>query len=216
MSSLFKFDVDAAFCVSLRDRQDSRERFMREVGSRIGNPLVFHLRDKDINPIRGHYESHRALALMALEHGWQRILIFEDDAKPYDWRATSINWINRFIATRPFESLHLGYTMGRTWLTWFPFIARGRVSAPHAYILSQEGCRVLVAAPYDGRTLDSLFKRRIKQHCAYPMLFRRISTAASQDARVAQHEEAQWQQNWGRHLRSPLKYFWKTLLRWGF
>ncbi|MDF0729806.1 hypothetical protein P0Y43_03555 [Pseudomonas entomophila] len=216
MVSPFKFDVDAVFCVSLRERQDKRDRFASEIASRISNPVAFHLMDKDANPLRATYESHRALALMALEQGWARILVFEDDAKAYALRASSIRWINRFVNRQPFEALHLGYAMGRTWLTWFPFIARGRVTATHAYILSLEGCRVFAAAPYDGGTLDALFKKCIDQHCAYPMLFRRASLTADGDGVLARHEDAQWQRNWDRHVRSPLKYLWKTLLRPGF
>lgn len=213
--SKIKFDVDAVYCISLKERQDRRDLFSQSVGSKLQNPVVFHVVEKSKDPVRGCYESHQALARAALNDGRERILIFEDDAKPYDLKAAPIRWINRFIRTRQFEALHLGYSMGRTWLTWFPFIARGRVVALHAYILSREGCRILASTPYDGTPVDVVFKTRIKQHCVFPMLFRQHATSetGSDIETVVRNEDDWWQRNWDKHRMSPLKNIWRTLFR---
>lgn len=217
MSSI-RFDVDAVFCVSLDCRGDRRELFARSVGSLIHNRVEFYIVAKHPDPRRGCYESHQALARRALEAGLERILVFEDDVQAYQINPTSIRWINRFIRNRKFEALHLGYSMGKTWLTWFPFIARGRVVALHAYILSREGCQILVNTPYDGTPVDVIFKRHIKQHCAFPMLFRQHAasvTGSDLELEVC-NEDEWWERNWEKHRRSPVKNFWRTVLRLDF
>lgn len=167
--------------------------------------------------MRGCYESHQALGRKALIEGRQRILIFEDDAKPYNLHPAQIWWINRFIRGRKFEALHLGYSMGRTWLTWFPFIARGKVVALHAYILSREGCQVLTQTPYLGTPVDVMFKRQIKQHCVFPMLFRQQAAVSGSDIEaVAINEDEWWERNWAKHRCSVLKNIWRTVLRLSF
>jgi glycosyl transferase, family 25 len=212
------FDVDHAYCISLTERADRRWLFRQTVESLITNRIEFHLTERCSDPVRGCYESHQALARKALAEGWDRILIFEDDAQPYDLHKVQIRWVNRFVREQPFQALHLGYSMGRTWMTWFPFIARGKVVALHAYILSREGCQILADAPYCGVPVDVVFKRRIKQHCVFPMLFRQHAAVVtgSDIEKVGINEDEWWARNWKRHKRSVLKNLWRTVLRVGF
>ncbi|TDF82946.1 hypothetical protein [Pseudomonas sp. H9] len=216
--SKIEFDVDAVYCISLKERNDRRELFRRTVGALLENPVVFHIVEKDKDPVKGCYESHQAIAKAALAEGRKRVLIFEDDVKAYELKAAPIRWINRFMRTRRFEVLHLGYSMGKTWLTWFPFIARGRVVALHAYVLSREGCQILADTPYTGVPVDVVFKQRIKQHCVFPMLFRQhaASVTGSDLEAVVKNEDEWWQRNWDKHWKSPLKNFWRTVLRFNF
>ena len=218
MGSRASFDVDAAYCISLEARSDRRQLFRDSIGKRIGNQVIFHVVQKADDPKRGCYESHQQIAQMALDQGLERVLIFEDDVKPYDFNVTKIRWINRFMRTRRFEALHLGYSMGRTWLTWFPFIARGRVVALHAYVLSREGCRILAETPYDGTPVDVMFKHRIRQHCVFPMMFRQhaAAVAGSDLEDVVKNEDDWWERNWRKHWRSSLKNLWRTALRLDF
>jgi hypothetical protein len=218
VSKKIEFAVDDVYCISLKDRSDRRELFRQSVQSLIKNPVTFHVVEKHHDPVRGCYESHQALARLALERGLARVLIFEDDVAPYELKAAPVRWINRFILTRRFQALHLGYSMGRTWLTWFPFIARGRVVALHAYILSREGCQVLVDTPYSGMPVDVMFKKRIKQHCAFPMLFRQHGAArtGSDIETEVNNEDEWWQRNWDKHRVSPVKNFWRTMFRLNF
>ncbi|KIU54020.1 MULTISPECIES: glycosyltransferase family 25 protein [Pseudomonas] len=213
-----KFDVDTVYCISIKERQDRRDLFEKAVGCLLENPVTFYIVERNDDPVRGCFESHQALAKMALANGLQRILIFEDDVKPYQLKPAQIGWTNRFIRTRPFKALHLGYSMGRTWLTWFPFIARGRVVALHAYILSREGCRAVAEARYDGTPIDRLFRNHIKQYCAFPMLFRQHAAyeTGSDIEGASKDEDEWWERNWDRHKRSPIKNFWRTLFRLNF
>lgn len=209
------FDVDRSFCISLGTRADRRELFGAAVVSLISNEIEFFIVDPCADPVRGCYESHQAIAIKALSAGWERVLIFEDDAKPYKLGPRQIRWINRFLQRGQFEVLHLGYTMGRTWLTWFPYIARARVVALHAYVLSHEGCRVLAETPFSGEPVDVMFKRKMKQHCVFPMLFRQHASdlTGSDIEACVENDDDWWQRNWRRHQFSLVKNFWRTLLR---
>ncbi|WP_256590094.1 hypothetical protein [Pseudomonas sp. Irchel 3A7] len=209
------FDVDRVFCISLSEREDRRALFEQTVAAQISNPIEFFVTERCSDPVQGCFESHQALARMALAENWQRILIFEDDAKPYKLRAMQVRWVNRFVRGKKFQSLHLGYSMGRTWLTWFPFVARGEVVALHAYIISREGCQVLAETPYSGKPVDVVFKQQIKQHCVFPMLFRQhgAAVAGSNILKVAINEDEWWERNWKKHRRSLLKNIWRTVLR---
>ncbi|CAH0648201.1 hypothetical protein N5K35_16715 [Pseudomonas sp. GD03651] len=217
MSSIH-FDVDAVYCISLDTREDRRQLFRESIGEVIDNPVNFHIVQKHHDPKQGCYESHQQLARLALDQGLERILVFEDDVKPYELKASRIQWINRFMRRHRFEALHLGYSMGRTWLTWFPFIARGRVVALHAYVLSREGCQILANTQYDGTPVDVVFKNTIRQHCVFPMMFRQHAACVtgSDLEQVVKNEDDWWERNWRKHWRSPLKNMWKTLLRWNF
>lgn len=228
--STVNFDVDAVYCISLDSRGDRRQYFGENIAQVLDNEVEFHIVQKHCNPEQGCYESHQQLARLALNMGWDRILVFEDDVKPYELKATRsrrinrslsasrIRWVNRFMRDKPFEVLHLGYSMGRTWLTWFPFIARGRVVALHAYVLSRKGCEILANTPYDGMPVDVVFKKKIRQHCVFPMMFRQhAATVTGSDLEVfTRNEDEWWERNWRKHWRSPLKNLWRTVLRHKF
>lgn len=211
----FHFDVDATYCISLDTRSDRREIFRTSIGKALDNHIIFHVVQKHSDPKRGCYESHQQIAKLALEQGLNRVLIFEDDVRAYELKASRIRWLNRFMRNHRFEALHLGYSMGRTWLTWFPFIARGKVVALHAYVLSRAGCKILVETPYDGTPVDVMFKRRIRQHCAFPMMFRQHAAAVtgSDLETIVRNEDEWWERNWRKHWLSPLKNLWRTALR---
>lgn len=213
-----RFDVDAVYCISLVTRSDRRKLFKESVAGLIDNHVIFHVVQKHQDPKQGCYESHQQVAQLALEQGLERILVFEDDVKPYVLKPFRVHWINRFMRTHQFQALHLGYSMGRTWLTWFPFIARGRVVALHAYVLSREGCEVLASTPYNGTPVDVVFKNHIRQHCAFPMMFRQhaAGVTGSDLEQVVRNEDEWWEHNWRKHLLSPLKNMWRTLLRLNF
>lgn len=216
--SKISFDVDQTLCISLSARADRRQLFGQTVAPLISNEVEFFIVEPCADPVQGCYESHRAIAIKALKEGWERVLIFEDDAKPYKLDDRQVGWINRFMRRRHFGVLHLGYTMGRTWLTWFPYIARGRVVALHAYILSREGCRMVAETPYSGVPVDVMFKQKMKQYCVFPMMFRQqpASLTGSNIEACAVNDDEWWDRNWRKHQLSLIRNIWRTALRFRF
>lgn len=192
--------------------------FNETIGTLIENKVEFHIVERDTDPVRGCYESHQSIARHSLDKGYERVLIFEDDVAPYAISPRQVRWINKFIREKKFTILHLGYSMGKSWLTWFPYIARGRVVAMHAYILSREGCKFLVDQPYTGLPVDVVFKRTVKQHCVFPMLFRQHPAAltGSDIESIVRNDDEWWQRNWKKHCISPIKNIWRTILRINF
>lgn len=212
------FDVDQAFCISLKGREYKRALFQQTFAPLISNPIKFFIAERCSDPVQGCYESHQALVARALAEDWERVLIFVDDAKPYRFRSSQIRWVNRFIRANQFQASHPGHTTGRTWLTWFPFLARGRVVVLHAYIISREGCRVLAETPYSGAPVEVMFKQQIKQHCMHFMFFHQhgAAVAGCNVLSVAIDEDEWWQRNFMKPQRSMLKNIVRGVLRLRF
>lgn len=219
-------NVDAAFCISLREREDRRRELEAELAP-LGLDIEYYLADRDTgNPERGCFTSHQACAAAALERGCRRVLMLEDDARleQHDTRQTAA--INRFLEWRNPELFYLGGIVGRMWRIPWPYVVRCRLAATHAYILSENGCRKLCAIPYADQPIDSMYAKRYKAYGAYPLLLeqqpetRVPSDIARQrdDLPVRQavaKDEAFWAENRRRQHESVRRNLDRTLLlRW--
>jgi glycosyl transferase family 25 len=119
-----KLDVDAAFCISLREREDRRAELQTELEP-LGLDIEFFLADRDSgNPERGCYTSHQACAALALERGCRRVLMLEDDARLEQHDARQIAAINGFLSWRNPELFYLGGIVGRMWRVPWPYVVR--------------------------------------------------------------------------------------------
>jgi hypothetical protein len=81
--------------------------------------------------------------------------------------------INRFLRDQNPEIFYLGVLLGECWLTWNIGIARCQACGTHAYIISDQGCRKMLA--WENYTagqppIDVLFAERFKGYCAFPMI----------------------------------------------
>ena len=73
--------IEAAYCISLRERED-RARAVEAQFHRVGlcrKVLFYRPARHRSNPIAGIWESHRAVLSHALQHGCRSALVFEDD-----------------------------------------------------------------------------------------------------------------------------------------
>ncbi|SCX71038.1 Glycosyltransferase family 25 (LPS biosynthesis protein) [Pseudomonas sp. NFACC32-1] len=211
---LSRLSVDGVLCISLKDRKD-RRLLLLETMKRSGLDIEFVLVDPDReNPARGCFNSHLKCAEIALQRNYSNVLILEDDALQYFFSKQTVRNINRFISTENFSILHLGYTMGKIWLTWNFSIARGRVTALHAYILSKRGCSEFVKLEYRSEPIDRVVRAQIKQHCVFPMMFgQQPAHLVSSDIEdIAPNDDSFWRNNWYRHVWSAVKNFYMTVL----
>lgn len=212
---LSRLAVDGVLCISLKDRQD-RRALLLEAMKNSGLSIEFILVDPDKeNPARGCFESHVKCATIALQRNYSSVLILEDDALPYTFSANKVQKINNFITAEDFSILHLGYTMGKIWLTWNLSIARGRVTALHAYVLSRRGCLEFSKLEYRSEPIDRAVRASIKQHCVFPMMFGQqpARLASSNIEAIAPNDDIFWKNNWNRHIRSAVKNLYMTLFR---
>lgn len=215
---LSKLSVDGVLCISLKERQDRRDLLLRTMDN-TGLDIEFVLVDADReDPVRGCFESHLKCANIALQRKYSRVLILEDDALQYAFCQSTINNINHFITSKKFSILHLGYTMGKIWLTWNLSIARGRVTALHAYVLSKHGCEEFSKLKYNSEPIDRVVRKKIKQHCVFPMLFGQqpAHLTSSDIESVACNDDEFWKRNWKKHIKSVIKNFYMTVFRVNF
>ena len=219
-------DVDAVFCISLREREERRRAVLEQLQP-LGLDIEFYLADRDReNPERGCYTSHQACARQALERGHQRVLMLEDDATLTGGDDRQMRSINRFLRLRSPEIFYLGGIVGRMWRIPFPHVVRCRLAATHAYILSASGCRKLLSLPYASRPIDSIYAKRFKAYGAFPLLLeqqpesRMPSDIArqreDQPARQAQvKDENFWTANRARQHESVRRNWGRTIMmRW--
>ncbi|MDR2637005.1 MAG: hypothetical protein LBB55_01555 [Zoogloeaceae bacterium] len=168
---LSELDVDGVLCISLRPREDRRAA-LRESFRSSGLDIEFFLVDKDVeDPQRGCYDSHRAVARTALERQYKRTLILEDDCVLTSFSHHTVPRINRFLRADDPEIFYLGVLPGKIWLTWRPGISRCRGQGAHAYLISAQGCRKILAwEDYAGKGIDNFFSKRFKGYCVFPMI----------------------------------------------
>jgi len=219
-------DVDGILCISVREREDRREQLLQEFAP-LDREIEFLVVERDHeNPERGCYQSHERCARIALERGYRRVLILEDDATLMESGQASISNINRFLALRQPELFFLGGILGRMWRIPFPGIVRCRLTGNHAYILSRRACERLLALPWSGLPLDSVFPKHFKAYGAYPMISEQQPECrvASDLAAFRQHrlkgrdaikDAAYWARNRQRQYRSVRQSWLHTLaMRW--
>lgn len=220
---LSALDVDGVLCISVHDREDRRalldEAF---AGSGLHVEYVLVARDSE-NPERGCYNSHLRCVELALQRGYRRVLILEDDATLEFFAPHMVSRINRFLAKRNPDMFYLGVNLGRLWLTWTPSVARVRARGSHANILSAEACRKVIAlGDYSGLGIDSCYSKMFAGFCCFPMISQQQPEGAcASDLRQFRGggkgcDEAFWEANWRRQYQEALRGLPKTLLRRGF
>ncbi len=174
--------VDAAYCISLPEREDRAAAAAAEF-HRVGlcRKTVF-LRPKrhPTSTRLGIWQSHRAVATHALDAGQSVIVVFEDDVR-FSRRITPrrVAAVGKALDRLPPEwmLLFLGH-----WPVWAYFVApnllRCGSGSAHAYIASERTLRWLRdtepgTAPvmrFMGRGIDSAYARLPGAYAIFPML----------------------------------------------
>jgi glycosyl transferase family 25 len=217
---LSRLQIDGVFCISLKERSDRRELLQREFAA-SGLDIEFMLVDRDqYSPERGCFDSHMKCARAALDRGYRRILILEDDATLLTFDPIQVEQINKFFQRRDPELFYLGANLGKVWLTWTRGIARVRARGTHAYILSARGCeRLLEEAPFNNVAIDRVLSKRFKAYMAFPMLSQQQPEEIASSDIIAVRcldgkypDAAYWRDNWRRQYSQALRNFGKTLL----
>lgn len=221
--SLGALAIDGVLCISLETRDDRRAILTREFAE-SGLSIEFVLVKKDVeDPQRGCFNSHLDCARMALERGYGRVLILEDDATLEAFSSAAVERINNFLARRNPEMFYLGVTLGKMWLTWSPGVARVRGQGAHAYMLSAAACRKLVELPpYSGKGIDNYFSKIFDGFCAFPMISQQQpDELGASDIQFFRDggkgfDEAFWRQNKRRQYAQVARNFGKSLIHKGF
>ncbi|NVN56485.1 hypothetical protein FLM52_11895 [bacterium Scap17] len=218
-------DVDGVFCISLVERKDRRQMLLEEFAP-LGLDIEFYLAERDSeDPERGCYESHQACAAMAIERGYERVLILEDDATLLSFKHEVIQRANAFLKLKQPEILYLGGMLGRMWLIPFPNVVRARLTGTHAYVLSRLGCKNLVRQQFDGTPIDTHYCNAVKSYSVYPMISAQqpeeemksdiFENRVKRKGGASVKDRRYWDNNFSKQSGALKRDIWRTLcMRW--
>jgi hypothetical protein len=178
--------VDAAYCISLRERQDRADEATAAFNAVGLAPRVTFYRPRRhaTDSIEGIWESHCAVARHALAAGHRRVAIFEDDVR-FDRGVTprKLAKIARALRALPadWRIFYLGHWPVRCRVVSGALFETAS-GCTHAYIASRELLEWLRDSDYAqyrrdyprrsviGKGIDSAFFRFHKAYALFPML----------------------------------------------
>jgi hypothetical protein len=176
--------LDGAYCISLKSREDRATNVAAEF-HKVGlcRKVMFYRPVKHpVKGIIGSWESHRAVGEDALQRGYQRTLIMEDDvAFASTLRPAKIRAIGRALDKLPPDWMifFLGH-----WPVWAYFVRhnvlRTGSACAHAYIVSPRLLHWLHDHPWGspgvkklrlvGKALDSAYAELPGTYALFPMI----------------------------------------------
>jgi glycosyl transferase family 25 len=204
--------IDGAYCISLNTRED-RVALATAQFHKVGlcrRVLFFRPDRHPTKGIIGSWESHRAVAIRALEQGQERALVFEDDVvfdrpvRPESLRAIAramdrlpSDWMIFFLGHWPVRAYFVRRNVLRTWS-----------GCAHAYIASRRLQQWLRDHPWTkhgvaknplvGRALDAAFARLPAAYALFPMI---ATQSASPSDNITAQQKRNRKNKWRlRHL----------------
>ena len=167
-----RLDVDAAYCISLKEATGRREQLTEE-WEKIGIDVDYYLVDRAPNPALACSQTHQDICRILIDNNWERVLVFEDDCRFYDIPAGMIARINKFLnENQTWDVFYLGGILGKLWLTKYKSIARIRCAGVHSYIVHRRACEKIVTWDYTTHTkaVDTVYKKELKGYSCFPLL----------------------------------------------
>lgn len=213
-----KFNIDGALCISISNRADRRETLKSEF-AKLDHDVDFHLVERDHEkPYRGCLTSHMQCAQIALDKGWENVLILEDDVQFVPPKPEVIDNLNRFIKTNDWDILLLGMILTGAWLTPYKNVARARGTATHAYIIPARTCEKIVKWQFEDVGMSPMVRRYLKRHVALPYIARQAceteSDLETQKANVNEIRSDFWEtMRWKQYYYAYLRYGHRSLFK---
>ncbi len=152
--------VDAAYCISLREREDRRlavRRQLESAGLAERTELVVVDKHPD-NPEQGIFESHIGCIEKGLAAGAERMLILEDDIAFCGLTPERLAACARFVSTDDSWGVFFFGCLARwAWGTGFESVLRvSHACLTHAYVLNRWFAERLVAQRWSGVPFDKV------------------------------------------------------------
>lgn len=176
--------LDAAYCISLKSRDDRAADAAEEFhATGLCQRVIFYRTEKHPkNGFIGGWASHRAVAMDALARGCQRTLIFEDDVLfTRRLRPRTLRAIERALDGLPpdWTIFFLGHWPLSAWLVRHN-VLRTSSACSHAYIASPRLLRWLADHPFEspgieksriaGKGVDSAYAKLPGTFALFPMI----------------------------------------------
>lgn len=175
--------AEAAYCISLKTRPDRAAAVAAEF-HRVGlcRRVRFYRPDKHPRKgVIGSWESHRAVAMDALERGARRVLILEDDVRFVRLGPGTGESIRRALERLPddWTLFFLGHWPLAAWFVGH-HVLRTSSACAHAYLASPRLLAWLRDHPWGspgvakhavvGRSLDAAYARLPATYALFPMI----------------------------------------------
>lgn len=213
-------NVDGVLAISIKDREDRRRNLIQQF-EKTGLEIEFLLVDRDSeDPQRGCFLSHQKCAEIAIARNYNFTLILEDDATLLQWSSKLVRKINIFLKNNSPELLFFGLMLGKLWPTTTWGIARGSASGAHCYIMSKSAALRVAGLSYEGKNMDSIFRKQFVQHCLFPMISEQaLSTALPSDIETKRrelrglHNEVTENYDWHKNRRKQWIEFFKNFYK---
>jgi len=168
--------IGPAYCINLRSRKD-RLKQAQKVFKKIGLDVSFHIVDKHPNGgSQGCFESHIQIITEAYNKGYERCIIFEDDATP-------TSKLNNGLLRKCIKFMNKNKDWNIFYLGVLPEIRNHSTKhitdniyklsgiCTHAYVIHRRLMEKLINMKYIGITIDYLFIQLDSCYAVYPTLF---------------------------------------------
>lgn len=164
---------DRIYCINLKERKD-RHALSKKVFEKHNIPVTYFITERHKNGDRGCFNSHVTICKEAVEKGFKRILIFEDDVvDTNELNSKNLNFIFKSLRKIPnwqifyfgcFPDIRYGVS------SVFGNIYKTRAYGAHAYGLNTSIIHRIANLKWEGRSYDSYLME--SEHYAYlPRMF---------------------------------------------
>jgi len=165
-------NCDKAFCFSLKGAKDRRKLLEPEF-KKIGIEVEYILSEKSDNPEKAVSLCHQEICQRALDENLERILVFEDDCRFYEFDPIQLEQINSFLDSNDkWDLFYLGGILGDLWKTKYKGIARIKCVGVHSYIIPKRTYNKILDIDYDktNKAVDRVYKRMFRSYSPFPLI----------------------------------------------
>ena len=180
---------DAVYCLSLKTSIE-RQQLMKEMSERLNIPMIFYLVDRMDNPLEGSWRSHYNIIQESYNKGYNRVLIFEDDAiesKEYDEKVlmdslafmdNNTSWDMFYLGWCPgspiADSKYFYRCLNGEKVKHYDYVYKCTCFCMHAYTVSRKGMKTFldVCKSFNSLQLDiHVLNTNLTVFMCVPMIF---------------------------------------------
>jgi GR25 family glycosyltransferase involved in LPS biosynthesis len=183
------YDVDAVFCITLHESTE-RQKLMGELAQRLNLPITMYKVNRMANPLEGSWTSHYNLVKFSYENGYDKVLIFEDDAvesqlysddiirdsfkfmnENKDWDLFYLGW----CPGHPVDDANHFYScLNGDKVKGYKHVYSCDCFCQHAYVVSRKGMKLFIEyfKQFNGQQMDiAVLTKKLNIYMCSPMLF---------------------------------------------
>lgn len=182
-------EIDGCFCINLRERTDRREE-AQACFDKLGLTVEFHTAERHPHGgVEGCYREHNAICKKALERGYNRALIAEDDLSVLEEPSPrALHEVIQFLKRDDWDILFLGTApcIGNEKtrrVKDYVHILQVHALQAHCYIVSQRFMKKFVSLQYDffSQPVDVIYSMLNTAYAVFPTWFYQTDSKSNID-----------------------------------